>query len=45
MIHLQGVVRKTDWNDLGENIWRPGHMDKMVPSLLYNIADAPALQV
>ncbi|KAF2352010.1 Armadillo-type fold [Trinorchestia longiramus] len=41
---LQGVVRKTDWNDLGENIWRPGHMEKLVPSLLYNIQDAPALQ-
>uniref|UniRef100_A0A6A7FW16 Protein EFR3 homolog B-like n=1 Tax=Hirondellea gigas TaxID=1518452 RepID=A0A6A7FW16_9CRUS len=41
---LQGVVRKTDWNDLGENIWRPGHMEKIVPSLLFNIQDAPALQ-
>lgn len=41
---LQGVVRKTDWNDLGENIWRPGHMEKLVPSLLYNMQDAPALR-
>lgn len=41
---LQGVVRKTDWDDLGENIWRPGHMEKLVPALLYNIQEAPALQ-
>ncbi|XP_042203291.1 protein EFR3 homolog cmp44E-like isoform X2 [Homarus americanus] len=34
---LQGVVRKTDWDNLGENIWLPTHMEKIVPSLLYNM--------
>ncbi|XP_074641716.1 protein EFR3 homolog A-like [Tubulanus polymorphus] len=32
---LQGVVRKTVSDDLQVNIWE--HMDKIVPSLLYNI--------
>ncbi|KAK3858639.1 hypothetical protein Pcinc_035197 [Petrolisthes cinctipes] len=34
---LQGVVRKTDWDNLGESIWLPTHMEKIVPSLLYNM--------
>ncbi|XP_050698143.1 protein EFR3 homolog cmp44E-like isoform X2 [Eriocheir sinensis] len=34
---LQGVVRKTDLDNLGENIWLPTHMEKIVPSLLYNM--------
>ncbi|KAF4526748.1 hypothetical protein B566_EDAN015095 [Ephemera danica] len=34
---LQGVVRKTVSDDLVENIWEPVHMDKIVPSLLYNM--------
>ncbi|XP_035729453.1 protein EFR3 homolog cmp44E-like [Vespa mandarinia] len=34
---LQGVVRKTLSDDLVENIWEPVHMDKIVPSLLYNM--------
>lgn len=33
----QGVVRKTDWDNLGESIWLPTHMEKIVPSLLYNM--------
>ena len=32
---LQGVVRKTVSDDLQTNIW--DHMDKIVPSLLYNM--------
>ncbi|KAK7066401.1 membrane anchoring protein efr3a, partial [Halocaridina rubra] len=36
---LQGVVRKTDWDNLGENIWLPTHMEKIVPSLLYNMQE------
>jgi len=38
---LQGVVRKTVSDDLVENIWEPVHMDKIVPSLLYNMQNGP----
>lgn len=34
---LQAVVRKTVSDDLVENIWEPQHMDKIVPSLLFNM--------
>ncbi|XP_060082067.1 protein EFR3 homolog B-like [Ylistrum balloti] len=34
---LQGVVRKTASDDLQVNIWEDVHMDKIVPSLLYNM--------
>ncbi|XP_066591090.1 protein EFR3 homolog cmp44E isoform X2 [Prorops nasuta] len=37
---LQGVVRKTLSDELVENIWEPVHMDKIVPSLLYNMQNA-----
>ncbi|XP_011505309.1 PREDICTED: protein EFR3 homolog cmp44E [Ceratosolen solmsi marchali] len=37
---LQGVVRKTVSDDLVENIWNMVHMDKIVPSLLYNMQNA-----
>lgn len=37
---LQGVVRKTVCDDLVENIWEPVHMDKIVPSLLYNMQNS-----
>ncbi|KAG8035729.1 hypothetical protein G9C98_001385 [Cotesia typhae] len=37
---LQGVVRKTLSDDLVENIWESVHMDKIVPSLLYNMQTA-----
>ncbi|KPJ00758.1 Protein EFR3-like cmp44E [Papilio xuthus] len=36
---LQGVIRKTVSDDLVENIWEAQHMDKIVPSLLYNMQD------
>ncbi|XP_064604803.1 protein EFR3 homolog B-like isoform X2 [Liolophura sinensis] len=36
---LQGVVRKTVSDDLQVNIWDSMHMDKIVPSLLYNMHD------
>lgn len=39
-ISLQGVVRKTLSDDLVENIWEPVHMDKIVPSLLYNMQNS-----
>ncbi|KOC62431.1 Protein EFR3 like protein cmp44E [Habropoda laboriosa] len=35
-----GVVRKTLSDDLVENIWEPVHMDKIVPSLLYNMQNS-----
>ncbi|XP_078260806.1 protein EFR3 homolog B-like isoform X2 [Rhinoraja longicauda] len=34
---LQGVVRKTVSDELQANIWEPQHMDKIVPSLLFNL--------
>merc|ERR1712223_1845128 len=34
---LLGVIRKTVNEDLAENIWEPEHMDKIIPSLLYNL--------
>ncbi|KAF7284398.1 protein EFR3 homolog stmA isoform X2 [Rhynchophorus ferrugineus] len=37
---LQAVVRKTVSDDLVENIWEPVHMDKIVPSLLFNMQDS-----
>ncbi|KRZ16358.1 Protein EFR3 -like protein [Trichinella zimbabwensis] len=37
---LRGVVRKTASDDLQANIWDKQHMDKIVPSLLYNMHDA-----
>ncbi|XP_014242246.1 protein EFR3 homolog cmp44E isoform X2 [Cimex lectularius] len=36
---LQGVIRKTVADDLVENIWEPTHMDKILPSLLFNMQD------
>ncbi len=38
---LQGVIRKTVSDDLVENIWEPVHMDKIIPSLLYNMQNSP----
>ncbi|BET02598.1 EFR3 homolog [Nesidiocoris tenuis] len=37
---LQGVIRKTVSDDLVENIWEPVHMDKIIPSLLFNMQDS-----
>ena len=34
---LQGVVRKTASDDLQTNIWEHQHMEKIVPSLLFNM--------
>lgn len=34
---LQGVIRKTVSDDLVENIWEKQHMEKIVPSLLFNM--------
>jgi hypothetical protein len=33
-------VRKTVSDDLVENIWEAVHMDKIVPSLLYNMQNS-----
>ncbi|XP_055886891.1 protein EFR3 homolog B-like isoform X3 [Biomphalaria glabrata] len=37
---LQGVVRKTISDDLQVNIWEAVHMDKIVPSLLFNMQES-----
>ena len=34
---LQGVIKKTVSDDLVENIWTESHMDKIIPSLLFNM--------
>ena len=40
---LQGVIRKTVSDDLVENIWEKQHMEKIVPSLLFNMQVRMAL--
>lgn len=42
---LLGVIRKTVNEDLAENIWDSRHMDKIVPSLLFNLDVKEMLQV
>ncbi|XP_055385800.1 protein EFR3 homolog cmp44E isoform X2 [Condylostylus longicornis] len=39
---LQGVIRKTVSDDLVENIWEKQHMEKIVPSLLFNMQSGPS---
>ena len=34
---IQGVVRKTVNDELQAIVWEPQHMDKIVPSLLFNM--------
>ncbi|XP_066434898.1 protein EFR3 homolog A [Eleutherodactylus coqui] len=34
---IQGVVRKTVNDELRATIWEPQHMDKIIPSLLFNM--------
>lgn len=41
---IKGVVRKTVTDDLQVDIWDKNHMDKIVPSLLYNMQDRDALK-
>lgn len=36
---LKGVIRKTVGDDLQVDIWDANHMEKIVPSLLYNMHD------
>ena len=36
---LRGVIRKTVGDDLQVDIWSEQHMDKIVPSLIYNLQD------
>lgn len=40
---IKGVIRKTVSDDLQADIWDKNHMDKIVPSLLYNIQDRDIL--
>lgn len=42
---LQGVIRKTVSDDLVENIWDKQHMEKIVPSLLFNMQNGPLTTV
>ncbi|XP_058053542.1 protein EFR3 homolog cmp44E isoform X2 [Anopheles bellator] len=39
---LQGVIRKTVSDDLVANIWEKQHMEKIVPSLLFNMQSGPS---
>lgn len=40
---LQGVVRKTVNDELQAIIWEPQHMDKLIPSMLFNMQDGEDL--
>uniref|UniRef100_A0A8C9ZQZ7 Protein EFR3 homolog A n=1 Tax=Sander lucioperca TaxID=283035 RepID=A0A8C9ZQZ7_SANLU len=40
---LQGVVRKTVNDELQAIIWEPQHMDKLIPSMLFNMQDSEDL--
>ncbi|RVE61247.1 hypothetical protein OJAV_G00168950 [Oryzias javanicus] len=40
---LQGVVRKTVNDELQAIIWEPQHMDKLIPSMLFNMQDGDEL--
>uniref|UniRef100_A0A8D8WYC0 Protein EFR3 homolog cmp44E n=1 Tax=Cacopsylla melanoneura TaxID=428564 RepID=A0A8D8WYC0_9HEMI len=37
---IQGVIRKTVSDDLVENIWHSTHMEKIIPSLLFNMQES-----
>uniref|UniRef100_A0A7N8XDY0 Protein EFR3 homolog A n=1 Tax=Mastacembelus armatus TaxID=205130 RepID=A0A7N8XDY0_9TELE len=39
---LQGVVRKTVNDELQAIIWEPQHMDKLIPSMLFNMVGHPS---
>ncbi|XP_052009535.1 protein EFR3 homolog B-like isoform X2 [Xyrauchen texanus] len=41
---LQGVVRKTVNDELQANIWDPQHMEKIVPSLLFNLQQEKVIE-
>lgn len=41
---LKGVIRKTVSDDLQVDIWVDHHMDKIVPSLLYNMQESTGIQ-
>uniref|UniRef100_A0A670ZE32 Protein EFR3 homolog A n=1 Tax=Pseudonaja textilis TaxID=8673 RepID=A0A670ZE32_PSETE len=41
---IQGVVRKTVNDELRATIWEPQHMDKIVPSLLFNMQKTEDLE-
>lgn len=42
---LQGVIRKTVSDDLVENIWDKHHMEKIVPSLLFNMQNMVGIAI
>ena len=37
MMGLRGIIRKTVSDDLQVNIWEQVHMDKIIPSLIFNM--------
>ncbi|XP_037131173.1 protein EFR3 homolog A isoform X2 [Syngnathus acus] len=41
---LQGVVRKTVNDELQAIIWEPQHMDKLIPSMLFNMQDSDDME-
>ena len=40
---LQGIVNKTIADDLQCNIWKPEHMNKIMPSLMVNLQHGSGL--
>ena len=42
---LQAVIRKTISDNLVEDIWDPGYMNKIVPSLLFNMQQVSILWI
>ena len=38
---ISGVIRKSVNEDLAENIWESKHMEKILPSLLFNLEETP----
>lgn len=42
---IRGVIRKTVSDDLQVNIWDEHHMDKIVPSFLFNLADTEVYDI
>lgn len=42
---LQGVIRKTISDDLVANIWDKQHMEKIVPSLLFNMQNMVSVHI
>lgn len=44
MMGIRGIIRKTGSDDLQVNIWEQVHMDKIVPSLIFNMQQTEDLK-